>query len=79
MMFRKSENEWDTLRDLKMGYVSFRRFAPPVDGLLATLALEWWLAPTSSWLNPCFTKDLDLKIVIIYVKAVTWLKQKLLG
>lgn len=39
MMFRKSEKEWDTLRDLKMSYVSFRRFAPPVDGLLATLAL----------------------------------------
>ena len=60
-------------------YISLRRFAPSVDGLLAALALEGWLAPTSSWLNPCFIKDLDLKIVIIYVKAVTWLKQKLLG
>ena len=66
MMFRKSENEWDTLRDLKMGYVSFRREAPPVDGLLATLALGadadcltgLKLEIVWSWLKLDFTKDL---------------------
>ena len=66
MMFRKSENEWDTLRDLKMDYVSLRRFAPPVDGLLATLALGadadcltgLMLEIVESWLNPCFAKSL---------------------
>lgn len=62
MMFRKSEKEWDTLRDLKIGYVSLRRFAPPVDGLLATLAL---------WADADCLTGLKLEIV------GSWLKQSL--
>ena len=66
MMLRRSVEKWDTLRDLKIGYVSLRRFAPPVDGLLATLALVadadcltgLKLEIVESWLNPCFAKSL---------------------
>ena len=60
MMFRKSEKEWDTLRDLKIGYVSLRRFAPLVDAAQSLYSCEWGIAGSNRFLaNPCFTEDLD--------------------